>query len=234
MVQDFYVVCSCFEGNIFNSIITCNHVIDNDIIGKIKKFNISFENEKYSYEINIDDSKIVYTNKENDATIIEIKSKDGLEKHSFLEIDESLYKSKKFKDYKNEIIYLLHCPQYQNNNNNKNIDFSIGEIIKSIGKNISFKCFTQKGSSGGPILRMYNHKVIGIHKGKSCMNDNLKIGNNVKTIIEDLEYKLKKKMIIMIERILLAFYMFRGIFNIYQGNKNGSLIQNSIWQVLGG
>ena len=88
-------------------IITCNHVINEDIIYKIKKFKISFENEKHSYEIKINGFKIVYTNKENDTTIIEINSNDNLYGHNFLNIDKEIYETKSLKNIKNEIIYLL-------------------------------------------------------------------------------------------------------------------------------
>ena len=50
-------------------IITVNHII-NEEIGK--KIEISFNNESFTRVINLDESRLIYTNKDNDITIIEI------------------------------------------------------------------------------------------------------------------------------------------------------------------
>ncbi len=130
---------------------------------------------------------------------------------------------------------MLHYPYYSNNDKNKYTKFSLGKIIKTIKNNFEFTCFSQKGSSGGPILRLNNFKVIGIHKGKYNNKENLKIGINIKNIIEDLEYSIKKNNISLFA-IISIFWIIFGMIEQGKGvkQKNGPLLQSGFWIVLGG
>ena len=220
-----------FGETILHCIITCNHVINEYIIYKIKKFKISFENEKRPYEIKLNGFKIVYTNKENDTTIIEINSNDNLYGHNFLNIDKEIYETKSLKNIKNEIIYLLHYPI---NNFNSNCHISKGTIINIDENNIIFSGFSNKGSSGCPILRLYNYKVLGIHKGRNKKN-NLKIGKNIKSIEKDLECYFIKR-ILMIKRAISPLLLIWGGIVMYGGykDKNGPSIQSGTMLILSG
>ena len=111
-------------------------------------------------------------------------------------------------------------------------NLSIGKIIKIIGNNIIFSCFSKNGSSGGPILRLYNYKVLGIHRARNRNNDS-KIGKSIKTIKEDMEYSYMRR-ITMINRAFAPLLLFWGPIKIYAGikDKNGPCIQEGIWQII--
>ena len=58
-----------------------------------KKIEISLFNEKINKEIYINEQTKIYTNKDYDVTIIEIKQNDNIDKDSFLDIDEDMLKN---------------------------------------------------------------------------------------------------------------------------------------------
>ena len=92
-------------------------------------------------------------------TIIEIfPDKDGLNK--FLEIDEIIFEMDNNDKFSDMPIYILQYP-YENSS------VSYGVINNISEYNIEYRCSTQKGSSGSPILSLGSLKVIGIHKGSS-------------------------------------------------------------------
>lgn len=68
------------------SLITCNHVLDQMSISDGKNINLNYKDVDYS--LLIDKSRIVYTNKLEDITIIEIKGNDPINIQIFLEIDD--------------------------------------------------------------------------------------------------------------------------------------------------
>ena len=72
-------------------LMTNYHVLkENDILpGKIIKF--SLNNDKKKLKIKIDELRITFTSKKYDITIIEIKKEDGLNRDSFLEIDNEIF-----------------------------------------------------------------------------------------------------------------------------------------------
>ena len=143
-------------------LITNNHVLnENDIkIGHIIKYSI--KNDKFKYEINIDELRRVYTSETYDVTIIEIKEKDKLNHKIYnllLEVDDKLYEGN-IKDLHKKSVYLLHYK------NSKEAKMSIGDVkINEDNFDIIHTCKSDHGSSGGPILNLSNYKIIGIHKG---------------------------------------------------------------------
>jgi len=163
-------------------LITNNHVLD--IVNlKTNKIKIAMEDDAIEKEILLNNSRICYTNKDIDTTIIEIKPDlDGI--NNFLDIDENIYNENYEKIYKNKEIYILQYPNAQKSS------FSLG-IINNICKNkIIHKCSTEVGSSGSPILNLSNYKVIGVHRGGNgtynkgifikCIIDNFnKINKNI-------------------------------------------------------
>ena len=151
------------EWNSIKALVTNNHVLnEKDIVpGKIIK--ISIYDDKYEYEIKIDESRKIYTDEKYDITFIELSKKDGIKDISFLQIDMKIFEDINAENYKNKNIYLLHYPK-----GNK------AEISKGIIKNISednytiiHNCNTIPGSSGAPLMNESNLKVLGIHKGSS-------------------------------------------------------------------
>jgi len=167
-------------------LITNNHVLESEDIveGKIIKFSIN--NEKHKYEIKIDDKRKRYTNEKYDITFIEIKKEiDNLNINSFLDIDEDIFEENYEKIYDKKHVYLLHYPH-------GNLSEYSSGIMKGflLDKNYTFKhtCKTENGSSGGPIINLLNHKVIGIHKGYK-ENQKFNLGTILKEPINDFYFK---------------------------------------------
>ena len=157
-------------------LITNNHILDENSIAKGKKIEITLNDDKIALIINIDNSRIKFTNKELDITLIEIKQeKDKI--NNFLEIDENIDKGLE-NIYNHKSIYLLHYPKGLK----ANVSYGLsGEIINY---NLIHFCSTEEGSSGGPILFLDSFKVIGIHKG-TTKNKNLfvNLGSLIKNAI---------------------------------------------------
>ena len=71
-------------------LVTNNHILDENSISKDKKIEMTLNDDKKPLVINIDNSRIKFTNKELDITFIEIKKEDKI--NYFLEIDENIDK----------------------------------------------------------------------------------------------------------------------------------------------
>ena len=176
-----------------NVLITNYHILNEEYLNSNKLIKYSMNNEENFYEILLDDSRKIYTNKELDVTFIEITKKDNI-KH-FLEIDEQIKHEKNFYPelFDEKPIYILH---YQEG---ENILVSYG-IIKGIDNNeIKHTCSTEKGSSGSPILSLKNFKVIGIHIGCKKKSNNKNYSFNHGTFmkyafVEFLNFLQEKKI----------------------------------------
>ena len=122
-------------------------------------FSLIIESENNIKKINLKGRKY-YTNEKYDTTIIELNENDNI--NHFLELDNDF---KNFK-YEKETIYILHYP-----NGELSVSFGIvSNIFEDIPYEFSHLCSTQRGSSGGPIIK-YDNKLIGIHfKGHSNYN----------------------------------------------------------------
>ena len=142
-------------------LMTNNHVLKKDDISMGKKVNFSINNESVFYEIKIDETRKIYTNKKYDVTIIELKRKDNLDKISFFDIDDRIFKENPKEIFNKMEIFLLHYPK------GTRMEYSMG-LIKQIGEDnytIRHSCDSSDGSSGSPIINSINYQVIGIHKG---------------------------------------------------------------------
>ena len=171
--------------------ITNNHILEDINISKNKKIKFSINNEKNHFEIEIDDERKVYINKEFDITIIEIRNNDKIDCNSFLDISEDIFKDNPQKIYENKFIYLLHYPHGIKS------EYSIG-ILKSFSKDFytfNHSCQSNPDSSGGPLIDLIKHKVIGIQKN-DYENNNFNLGMFLKIPIEDFNKKMKDKNII--------------------------------------
>ena len=170
-------------------LITNNHVLKEKDIINGKKIEFSVDNNKFKFEIIIDEYRKTYTNKMYDITIIELKEKDGVDINSLLEIDEQIFDDNLQEIYEKKTVYIIQYPQ---GNINK---FSHG-IIKGIENyDIEHLCQTLSGSSGSPILILSTNKVIGVHKGSSPMNW------NVGTILKEPILKFYEKFGVDINKI---------------------------------
>ena len=138
--------------NYFFSMITNNHVLDED---KIKTGNkITIEVNGSRKELKFDGKRQAYTNESIDITIIEIIEKDD-DLHYFLDIDED-YKENDLCD-----ILILQFP------GGKEASVSYGKIEQIHDLLMFYSASTLPGSSGGAILNRKNYKVIGLHKGSA-------------------------------------------------------------------
>ena len=183
-------LCKIFLPNLtslFSCLITNNHVLGKDDILKGKEINFSLENDKRYFSFIIDDSRITYTNKEFNFTIIEIKANDNLDINSFLEVDQNISDNNALNYFQKRSIYLLHYPF------GKNAGFSYG-IIRNISKYnyiIYHNCFSEHASLGAPLINVLNKKVIGIHTG-SIKQKSINTGISLKPVIDDF-FKEKSK-----------------------------------------
>ena len=156
--------------------ITNNHIIDEEILRENKNIRVTINDDEKNIDIKIDNNRILYTNKGYDITIIEINKVEEIK--VFLEIDEKIFDDNT--NIFNENIYIL---QYPNSLNNQKAYVSYG-ILKDIEiDNISYKCSTDYGSSGSPILNILNNKIIGIHK-EYVKNKKYNRGNLLKYTIK--------------------------------------------------
>ena len=173
---------------------TNNHIIDEKYLKEKKTITISLKDDSEIKSIHLNNDRIIYTNKDYDITIIEIKEEDKIK--DFMEIDEIIYKEDSNILFKKQSIYIIHYPL------SEKVKVSYG-VINNIEKyDIIHYCCTQPGSSGSPILNLLTKKVIGIHKAGS-ENFEFNIGTYLKYPVNDfinnyvnkieIELKVNKK-----------------------------------------
>ena len=145
-------------------------MINNDIIANKNKkiiYKIKKEGKFNSFELNSELNRFIYTNEELDVTIIELKKSDNI--NHFLEIDDNIINSGDNSGYINESIYVIQYPKGR-------LSLSSGivaDIDAEQNNNFCHLCSTDEGSSGSPILKVSDNKLIGIHKiGNSINNYN--------------------------------------------------------------
>ena len=147
------------DWDILRCLITTDFFIDESDFDPGSKINISLNEGIINKEITIEENRKKYTNKEYGITFIEIKSKDGIKKESFLEIDENIYDNNPKEYLKRLPVFLLQYP------NGDKIKKSEGLILKLRENNIiEHLCKCDSCSSGGPLINFNNNKVIGVHK----------------------------------------------------------------------
>ena len=201
-------------------LITNNHVLGEEEIKIGKKIKISFNDNKIIKEILIDKNRTTLTIKklneeEIDITIIEIKPDDHLETQNFLEIDNNLI-NQDIKNYLNKDIYIIQYPKGSESAFSTGIIKNLSMKIKSY--DIDHNCGTDEGSSGSPII-LYNHKLIGVHRGyiKKYCNDYNK-GTLLKYPIELYNNKIQNE-----KNILMKSKFFENLKNNFKkGKKDNS------------
>ena len=142
------------SGKTIPVLITCNHCIDKTDIGKEIKL-IFYDKEK---PIKLDESRKIYSNKEYNITLIEMKENE-FDNDDYLTIDEQIYEENEI-NYKkiltNKPVYIISFPKGDQ-------DIKEGDIITIEKNNIFHNCKTTVGSGGAPIINLDNCKVLGIH-----------------------------------------------------------------------
>ena len=170
-----------YEDNLIPVLMTNFHVIDDKYIKDHKQINIYINNNMKIIEISSD--SLIYSSDRNkyDITIIKLNNDCGIK--NYLEIEENIFRDNAEDLFKNESIYILHFPK------GEEAHISYGCGIEKINEyEISHKCITDSGSSGGPILNKLNNKIIGIHRG--CYNRrNYNFGTLLKYPLNELSKK---------------------------------------------
>jgi surface protein len=155
-----------FNSQLLPVLITNNHSLSGKDIKNNNKITLSLNHNKKTKEIRIDEDRKIYTSKELDIAIIEIKDNDNLD-NEYIDLDDNILNYCKNNNngnlnylnyiYNNKSIYILH---YQKGNN---IVVSYGQPPKCKNSEINHKCSIEYGSSGSPILLINNQKLIGVH-----------------------------------------------------------------------
>ena len=171
-----------FFCKIFNKklLLTNNHVINEEILKNNNIIKVKLNDNKIRKDIKIKD---YYTSKIYDTTIIEINDID--ENINYLEIDDEIFDENV--NIFNESIYITQYP------GNEKAAVSYGVLNQITDNyNILHYCSTRPGSSGSPIIKLSNKKIIGIHK-ESEINYNYNRGTLLKYPIN--EYLNKNNII---------------------------------------
>jgi len=178
------------KNNMISVLITCNHLINEDILYKKDKIiSIKIKEENEIRNINLND-RIKYSSQKYDITIIEIKEKDNI--NNFLELDDIitsdiLNNKNENIEYIDKTIYIIQYPKGE-------LSVSYG-IIKNIYEKkyiFNHKCSTERGSSGSPIINQ-NNKIIGIHqKGVDKYNLGTFLNYPIKEFIQEYKINLNK------------------------------------------
>ena len=141
-------------------LITSNHILNENDITVGKKVNFSLDNDNIFYQILIDETRKVYSNRLYDITFIEIKKSDGLNISSFLEVDPNIFSFHDIELINKQVCLLSY-------HFGKELQFSNGKI-KNLGEDgyhIYHFCSSNLGCAGGPIIGLNNNHVIAVHQG---------------------------------------------------------------------
>ena len=149
------------DGKKVHCLLTNYHVLDPQFIKENKNIKISMNDKSIIEEITVAEKDILYYSIRDKYDIIIIKINREENYIKYLELDDNLFNKNSEKGYNEESIYILHYP----NSSISSVSFGYGiETVKDKEFDISHKCNTEAGSSGGPILNLSTNKVIGIHK----------------------------------------------------------------------
>jgi len=192
---------------------TNNHILNENDIKNGETITILFQNGK-EYNINIEPIRITFTDKEFDITFIQIfPEKDNIK--YFLEIDDNeenqnINKQILNNKYKKHSIYILHYSRYEK------VLVSYGQII-NIESEIIHSCNTDSGSSGAPILSLYNFKIIGYHAYGDKQNQ-YNIGKYIHFAIKKFSNKISDDLKKSIKNNLRKNIPFLNINKIKNNN----------------
>ena len=187
-----------FLDNTFIKVLTTSYqILDEHYFKENNEINLIINNQ--ARIINLNKKRKIYSNKDFDLTLIEIKESDKI--NDYFELDENILSQENPKlFYENKTIYII---QYLNM---EKASVSYGIFNDLIDSEIKHTCSIKPGSNCSPILNSMNNKIIGISK-ISEKNDNnkgifLKVPiNEFKTQIEAKE-EIKEKKVNIIDNKL--------------------------------
>ena len=176
-----------------NVLITCNHVLNEKNINYGSEIKLIFNNETIRY-IKIQKSRNIYTNADNDITIIEINELDNFDENNMFEIDDIIFNDEK-SNLKNAQIYILHYP---GSKNEAQFSYDLIRDIEIDNKIIHHFCDTEEGSSGSPIILAETRKIIAVHIGynkEEKINCGSLLNNSIEEFFKIIEIKKNKILI---------------------------------------
>ena len=187
-----------FLDNTFIKVLTTSYqILDEHYFKENNEINLIINNQ--ARIINLNKKRKIYSNKDFDLTLIEIKESDKI--NDYFELDENILSQENPKlFYENKTIYII---QYLNM---EKASVSYGIFNDLIDSEIKHTCSIKPGSNCSPILNSMNNKIIGISK-ISEKNDNnkaifLKVPiNEFKKQIEAKE-EIKEKKVNIIDNKL--------------------------------
>ena len=241
------------------ALFTNNHVISEKLLIDKSNINLNYIDKNKSYiskYLNIEEIELFslqnYNNKNSsnlkrkiftdeflDYTCIEIFDNDNIINNiSYFHNNINQLENKNYKEDK-EDIFVLYYPSQQD------LSYSLGQIIQIDNPLIYYSALTEQGSSGSPLIKRDNFRIIGIHFGG--IQNNINFTNNIDNILIDINNKVKYINSIkdMVNNLIKEKFIDKNkkyefsnikllkagkIGNIYQGiikeNKNLALIIN--------
>ena len=160
-----------------NVLITSYQILDDFYLNQNNQINLLLNDYNELKIINLDPSRKIFSTKDFNTTIIELKQNDNIT--NYLELDDNLFSNNSKSLYENGSIYML---QYLNGGN---ASVSYGILNELNGFNIKHTCSAESCSSGAPILNISNNKTIGISLYNNNMNINYNEGIYLKYAIEN-------------------------------------------------
>ena len=172
-----------FLDNTFIKVLTTSYqILDEHYFKENNEINLIINNQ--ARIINLNKKRKIYSNKDFDLTLIEIKESDKI--NDYFELDENILSQENPKlFYENKTIYII---QYLNM---EKASVSYGIFNDLIDSEIKHTCSTKPGSNCSPILNSMNNKIIGISK-ISEKNDNNK-GIFLKVPINEFKKQIEAK-----------------------------------------
>ena len=172
-----------FLDNSFIKVLTTSYqILDEHYFKENNEINLIINNQ--ARIINLNKKRKIYSNKDFDLTLIEIKESDKI--NDYFELDENILSQENPKlFYENKTIYII---QYLNM---EKASVSYGIFNDLIDSEIKHTCSTKPGSNCSPILNSMNNKIIGISK-ISEKNDNNK-GIFLKVPINEFKKQIEAK-----------------------------------------
>ena len=212
-----------YQNKLILTLITNNHIINNNYIKANKLIKITINNDKENKDISFNNRKII-SNEKLDITIIELFERDKI--NNYLELDNNIFTDNSYLFYQRKSIYDIHYPK----RGESSVSFGLLKEIKE-DDSIIHLCNTQNGSSGSPILNLTNNKVIAIHLGGS-KDYNFNEGSFLKKPIIEYINKItnSNNNKIVNNNIINNNYnymMFKNIINPYNNIVNNNKINNN-------
>lgn len=172
----------------FYCLVTCEHVLRNSYIEEKKKIKVYYDNHNKTLDLQLDKKERFirqYTYMDIDATVVEIKPSDNVEKKYFLSFNPDYVKEENFNSLENKNIFIIQYPLAGP------LKKSEGKIlsIDHYQKNFSYNASTDKGSSGSPIFLENTSLVIGLHRRGFLNKERIReknYGNFIGPIIRSL------------------------------------------------